>query len=179
VARFLLVEEPVAEPNILMRERGGAPRAPGTASEWVLWRVFGWLGLAFLLVGAADLVLAWVPEAFGRPDWEFGTVVTTLQNIPVPAMGLALVMVWAVVEERLVVVRVAAVAFGLSALVILALAVLFATNVPIAMSSVTDPMAKLGLKKATARVAVQVVVYGAVFVVLAVAGWRGARARQT
>jgi hypothetical protein len=67
-----------------------------------------------------------------------------------------------------------AVVFAVAALVILLAAVLYATLVPMAIQSMTDPVILLGLKKAIAKTTVQAVVYPVVFVWIAVKAWRHA-----
>ena len=56
----------------------------------------GWL---FSVVAAADLVLAWYPTLLGNAEWEFGTATTTLEHLPLLAVGLALVFGSAVARE--------------------------------------------------------------------------------
>lgn len=52
-------------------------------------------GIAITLVGS-DLALLWIPARLGTPDWEFGTVSTTLDGMPLGTVGFALIAVGAV-----------------------------------------------------------------------------------
>jgi hypothetical protein len=65
-----------------------------------------------------------------------------------------------------------AVVFVAVAVVILLAAILYATNVPIALQSMTDPLIALGLKKAIAKTTLQAFLYPVAFSWIAVKAWR-------
>src|SRR6185437_6901598 len=56
------------------------------------WRVVGWVGIAFVVMGFTDVALAWYPTAFGNPEWEFGAISATLNGFALPTLGLYLVL---------------------------------------------------------------------------------------
>ena len=41
------------------------------------------------VAGLGDFVIAWIPLRLGSPEWEFGTVASTLAGLPLATMGLA------------------------------------------------------------------------------------------
>lgn len=159
----------MTSPQVVVRSRSRGrqgPPAPGVG-----WQLLGGVGVVFVVVGGADLLLAVLPTGFGNPEWEFGTVTSVLDGMPVPTLGLVAVLAAARARgSRLA--RVVAVLLGLLALAVVAAAVLYATTVPIALRSVTEPVVRTGLLKAVAKTAVQCVVYPVGLTWLAVAGWR-------
>ena len=151
--------------------------APGkrsiTAGESHAWVILRAAGLLFLVVGLADVAIAWHPFGFGQPEWEFATVTTSLNGLPAPTIGLALIAASAVVFRQVALAKTLAVVFSLLALLVVAGSVLYATNIPIALQSVpAESIARIGLKKAMLKTAIQVVVYTCFFVWLAVLCWR-------
>ncbi len=162
--------------KVLVREekRGSAPLTP--APE-VAWRLVMAVGLAFTAVGGLDLLLTWYPWHMGNPEWEFGTVSASLDGLPVPTLGLGLVLAAAVALGSRWGVRTLAIVFALLALVIVLAALLYATNVPIALKTVSEPVSRSGLKKAMAKAAGQAVVYPLILGWIAVKAWRHAGSR--
>ena len=147
---------------------------PLTPSSEFGWRLVGVIGLAFGLIAGADLLLTWYPFNLGSPEWEFGTVTASLDGLPLLVMGLTLSLASGVARGRRWLVRVVAVLLLILAALIVVAAVLYVTNVPIALKSVQDPVIRTGLKKAIAKTSVQAVVYPAALLWLAVKGWRHA-----
>lgn len=139
------------------------------------WSVWAWTGLAFLVVGGADLVLTWFPMQFGNREWEFGSVTAALNGLPVPMLGLA-AMIWAAGEGR----RKWMALLSLAAAIVLLLGilggvVLWATGIPLALQSVPAQVS-MGLKKALVKTSVQGVVYPLLLIFLITRAWRAARA---
>jgi hypothetical protein len=149
-------------------------RAPLEQAPDFGWYLLGWIGLVFALVGGFDLALIWYPMGFGNPDWEFGTVSATLDGLPVVTLGMALLLGVGAARGQRWLVRVMAVVFVAAAVAIVLAAILYATNVPLAIQSMTDPVIALGLKKAIAKTTVQAVLYPVGFVWIAVITWRHA-----
>jgi hypothetical protein len=63
-----------------------------SGDAFAAWRLVGLLGCVLLLVGLVDLALAWIPPRFGVVEWEFGTISSTLDSLPVSAMGTTLIV---------------------------------------------------------------------------------------
>ena len=148
----------------------GDASVPGAPAGLPL--IAGALGLAFAVIGLGDLALAWFPAAFGSPEWEFGTATTTLNGMPVPAMGLVLLLGAALAAGRPRLTRGVSVLLLVLAVAILVVGFLWATTLPMAFRPVTNEVVRLGLQKAVAKTALQLLVYPPLFIVLGVAGWR-------
>ncbi len=124
------------------------------------WRVLRTIGFVLLVVGVLDLALAWFPMRFGTPEWEFGTISATLNNMPVPAMGLALLLAYAA-AERNVGVLVAVAVWGVVMTVFLSVAAVFyGLDVPLALRAVQDPVALRGLKTGMIKAVISLIGYG-------------------
>jgi len=152
------------------KNRGGLEPSPATG-----WYLLGGIGLVFSVVALADLVLAWYPLTFGDREWEFGTLTTVFGGLPLFAMGLMLVLGAAVAKGNLRLLQFWSVVLGLVGLVLLVLLLLYIRTVPVALETVTDPVLKVGLKKAILKTVLQGVLYPAGFLWVAIAGWKHAR----
>lgn len=138
--------------------------------------VWAWTGLAFLIVGGADLLLTWFPMQFGNHEWEFGSVTATLNGLPVPVLGLA-AMIWAAGDgRRRWMATFSFVVAVLLFVVIVAGVLLWAMGIPLALQSVPGQLA-VGLKRALVKSSVQGVVYPVLLVYLIVRSWRVTRGR--
>jgi hypothetical protein len=149
----------------------GGSSALSEAAEFG-WTVLSGIGLVFFLVGALDIVLAWYPLGFGSPAWEFGTVTLSLNGLPTPALGLAMGLASGVALGRRWQVRITAVVFVGLAVAVVVGAVVWVTNVPLALESTEDPLGRLGVQRVVIKAAVQILLYPVAFVWLGVAGWR-------
>lgn len=154
---------------------GTVPRSKNGANATLGLRSAGLLALAggaLAVAGFFDLTLAWFPFGFGNPEWEFGTVTATLNALPLPTVGLVLVLVSARERGQLIQSRVIGALFAALALLIILAAVLYALDVPLALRAVQNPLAREGLVKAIIKAAGLVVVYTVVFSCIAVSAWR-------
>ena len=104
------------------------------------WYLLGWLGLVFVIVGGVSLAMMWYPVLIGNPQWEFGTVSSTYDSLPITALGLGLLLGAGVARGIRWWTRTAAALFLLLALLVIGGLVLYATNLPLALRAVTDPM---------------------------------------
>lgn len=147
----------------------GKPNAsvPGPA-----WGALGAVGLVFVVIGLVDLVLAWVPPRFGDADWELGTASAMFNNLPVPAMGLALALTSASARDARKTVRAVAVIALVLALWSVVAAVLFGLTFPLALSSVIDAAPRQALLGGSVKTMVQIVAYTALFLWIAWFAWR-------
>ena len=162
-----------SEPRVLIEPaRKGSARSPLAPAPDFGWLLLGWMGLAFALIGGWDVLLTWVPMHFGNPEWEFGTITSSLDGLPVLTMGLVLVLGAGAARGTRWLVRTMAVLLVALAVAILVAAALYATSVPIALKSVMDPVVKTGLKKAIAKTTTQAVVYPVAFAWIALQAWR-------
>lgn len=137
------------------RVRQNAPQEEGLR---LLWTVIAAGGLAISTIGWSDLVLLWVPLKFGNVQWEFATIGAHLIGMPLGTMGFVLLVAGAVGRGWWQVVLVLAVAAGLVACFLVAVAGLYALTVPVAFGG-TPPEARAVLTKAVAKSAVFLAVY--------------------
>ncbi len=151
----------------MVRSAAGPYSAPLGA-----WTLLGLVGWVFLLVGGMDVGLVWYPAAFGNPAWEFGSVTAALNGLPLPLMGLALILAGASARGNAAAVKVAIGAAALALIAVLGAGVLYGLTAPIAVRSVSEPLASSGLGKAILRSAVQLVAYPVALVLLILQGRR-------
>ena len=164
---------PLTAAQILVREDDAAARRALAGAPEYGWYLFGWMGVVFAAVGLLDLALAWYPFEFGNPQWEFGTVSRTYDTLPITALGLTLLLGSGVARGTRWWVRTVGIVFLLMGLVVAAGLVLYALNIPLALSSVADnELASLGIKRAVVKALGQGVLYAVAFVVLGISALR-------
>lgn len=156
---------------MLVDREGQGTASPLTALEFG-WTVLSGVGLVFFLVGGLDIALAWYPLGFGSPAWEFGTVTLSLNGLPTPVLGLGMGLASGVALGRRWQARITAATMIAIAVIILVLAVLWATNVPLALRSTDEPLGKLGLQRSVVKTGVQVLCYPIALIWIGVAGWK-------
>ena len=139
--------------------------------------LFGLAGGALALAGFFDLALAWYPFGIGNPEWEFGTVSAILNGLPLSTVGLVLVLAGAIENGQLIRARVIAGVFVALVLLVVASAILYAMDIPLALRAVQNPLARAGLVKAIIKALGLIVVYTVVFSSIAVMSWRRTGAR--
>src|SRR2546426_806988 len=101
-------------------------RAPLPPAPDFGWLLLGSLGLVFTVVGGTDVLLTWVPVRFGNPEWEFGTVTSSLDGLPLVTMGLVLMLAAGTARGMRWVVRTVALVMVVLAVAIALAAVLYA-----------------------------------------------------
>ena len=136
--------------------------------------MLGWVGAVFFVVGFTDIVLAFVPPAFGVAGWEFATVQRTYDFMPLTTLGLALLLGSAVaMGHRKLLFAVSGLLLLLGVLLVIA-GVLYVLSVPFALQQVRQPIARTGLKRALVKAAVQGTLYPIVYLALGAKGLRRA-----
>lgn len=163
-------------PQILVREDEAERRKHLTPQPDMGWYLLGAVGVVFFIVGLFDVVLAWYPLNFGNPEYEFGTYSQVMNFMPLPLLGLALILAAGVARGIKWVPRAVAVVMVLMVAGILVGAVLYATNVPRALDAVKEPLIRTGLKKQIFKTLFQAVVYPLLMVYVSVKAWRHATA---
>jgi len=129
------------------------------------------------MIGAGDTALHWYPLALGSPEWEFGTVATTMATLPMPTMGLAAILGSLLARgARRGIVTMAVVLLVLG-LAVLAAYGLFLLDVPLALKAATGPAA-LPLKKAIVRTTVMALGFGIAYVLAAIGSLRHVSKRR-
>ena len=152
--------------------KGRGQLAPAPEIGWSLLGGVGWL---FGVVAAADLALTWYPFGLGNAEWEFGTATTTLEHLPLLAVGLALVFGSAVARGARRSLKTVSTLLVLLALAIIGAALLLVRNIGTASAAVTDPVLHVGLNRSILQSLVQAVLYPVAFGWLGIKGWIHAR----
>lgn len=159
-------------------EKGGAGprhRALGFRTEpgWAVLGLFGWVLVA---VGGIDLTLTLYPPE-RSPEWEFATAVSLISGLPVPTMGLALIIASALKRRARRTARIAgSIALVGSIAILLGLGV-FGMTVPVALRFVQNPLVREGLRKAIVKTSSQGFVYVLGLGLLGIQAWRQSRHR--
>ena len=133
--------------------------------------------MVFVLASAVDIVLAWYPTNFGLAEWKFGTVAATLNGFPLFALGLILLTTSAMARGRVRLTRIMAVTLVVVVVGLIGCAALYLPEVSTALTSVTEPTVKAGLKRAITKTTVQLILYPLVLGWIAVQALR--RLRKT
>lgn len=130
-------------------------RLPFLQPFWVV----GLVGVLFTVIGGMEILLQVFPMSLGNPEWEFGTFSSVMDSMPLLLMGLGFLGVFAVVGgHRVLAVVLATVLFTL-ALLLVAFAFLYATNVPQALRVNPRSAIQTGIKKAVSKASIQIAVF--------------------
>lgn len=162
----------MSEPKIVASAKEMKKAQPVDASQ--VWATLGWIGITFLVVGGADFALTWYPPNFASREWEFGTVTASFNGLPILVLGMGLLLAASVQIERRWWSALTALVSLVMLLWLIAGAVLWATNVPLALSSVPLELAQ-GVKKSIVKTAIQSVVYPVILILLLRRSIRAAR----
>jgi len=138
------------------------------------WRLLGGIGLIFAVVALSDLILVWYPLRLGDGAWEFGTVTTLLDSLPLFTLGLGLGYGAAAARGQRRTLQVLSVLFGLFGLILIGLTILYSRQISTALTAVTDPDIRTGLQKAIGKTLIQGVLYPVVYLWVAYTGWKHA-----
>lgn len=163
------------EPARVLTPEGPKTKAtPGLPDPRFAWRVLGWFGIAALLIGGFDILLAWYPLQSGNPAWEFGIINLTIWSLPFLTTGLVLVLASGVALESRVKIRVATGLLLLLAVVILGLLTLYGLSIPIALQGAPAAVQQ-NIKKSILKTVVLGVTFPTLYIILAVAALRQRR----
>jgi len=157
-------------------QKNRAPLDPAPDTGWYL---LGGIGLVFAVVSLADLLLAFYPFAAGNAEWEFGTITTVMDGLPLLTIGLGLALGAMVARGRLAGVRILSVAFAVIGLILALLTLRYAGHISEAMGAVTEPAIKLGLRKAIIKTLTQGTLYPIGFLWIGTLGWKHAKFRAS
>lgn len=160
-------------PRVMVRkERKGERSRSAIPLPASAWFILGGLGLVFLLVAGADILLGWYPPNFGSAEWRFGTVTSSLNSYPLLVLGLALMMGSGVARGSRNWTRGVAVALLLVTGLTLVEAVLYFPTIGQALSAAANVTLKAGLKTAITKTVIQLIAYPIALVWLAVMSWK-------
>lgn len=163
--------------KLVVPEDAGKPQhRPAMLREpTLLWSVIAGLGVTLTVVGWIDLGLLWYPPNLGNPEWEFGTISSQFDSMPLATIGLALVAVGAMGKGWQRVAQAAAVLSALVAVFLLGIYMIYLLDVPLALKAVAPALGPT-IKKAIAKASVYAVTYVAFYSWLAQYVWRRSRA---
>ena len=164
----------MTDPMIVASRRKQVRSAPVSGEASRSWRVLGWIGLVFLVVGGTDFAMVWIPARFGVAEWEFGAVSQSFNGLPILLLGLGFLTVAADVADRR---WFATVALGGSVVLLLCVtggALLWARHVQLALEA-APAGAQLDIRKAVAKTLVQAVTYSVALSSLVWYLWSNAR----
>ena len=122
-------------------------------------------------MGLGDIALAWYPTAFGNPQWEFGTIATTVAGLPLASIGLASLSASAFARGKrwlLVALSVALLVLGVA---VLSGCILFLMDVPLALRA-EHGLAGLAIRKAIVKTLMLGLGFGALYITGSVVGYR-------
>jgi hypothetical protein len=129
------------------------------------WTLISWIGVTFVLMGAADVAIGLYPTAFGNAEWEFGAISGFLNALAIPTMGAFFVLSSAVVRQKPMVVRAVSISMLVVAAILVILAVLYALTIPVALRAVDrNPIILTGVKKAILKAVLFLIAYMTLYV---------------
>jgi hypothetical protein len=163
-------------PQVLVRETAEERRKFLAPTPDMGWYLLGVAGVVFALVGFFDIALTWYPSNFGSAEFEFASYSQSMNFLPLPILGLMLVLAGGVARGIRWVPKTVVALLVVVVVLILVGAVLWATSVPVGLKAVQDPMVLRGLKKAIAKTAVQATLYPIALLYVSVKAWRHATA---
>jgi hypothetical protein len=140
------------------------------------WAVLGFFGWLLALVGGVDLLLTVYPPE-RNPEWEFATAVALISGLPVPTMGLALIIASALKRRARNTAKFAGTVALLGSLSIAVGLVIFMLTIPVAMRMVQNPLVRGGIIKAIVKTWAQGSLYMIGMFVLGFQAWRQSRQR--
>lgn len=132
------------------------------------WWVIGWFGFGLAVVGLADAAVNWYPLAFSSPEWEFGTISMTFGTLPMISMGLAGLLGSVLARGSRWGVIATSGFLLLLALVVLALFVVFLSDVPLALRATAREGTKFVIRRGIIRTGILGLGFSAGFLIAAV-----------
>ena len=163
-------------PQVLVRETVEERKKYLAAAPDMGWYLLGVAGAVFAIVGWFDIALTWYPSNFGSPEFQFASYSQSMNFLPLPMLGLMLMLAGGVARGIRWIPRFVALALVVAVALIVVGAVFWALSAVQGLESVQDPMVLRGLKKAIAKTALQATVYPIAMLYVSVKAWRHAAA---
>jgi len=147
------------------------------------------MGAVLAIAGIVDVAPLYWPLRFGDAEWEFGAIAQTLNAMPLPSLGLALVAVgvWAR-GGRPIWCRALAITFLGAAAVVTLLGIIFLLDVPVALRALAratavarqrgvtpNPGVASGLHRGIAKAVAFAAIYVLGYATIGLTMWRGVR----
>lgn len=138
------------------------------------WTAVTATGGALALIGAADLLLLWIPMSWGNPEWELGTVSVHFDSMPLATIGLGLYAAGVLRRGWVRMARVLATACALAAIAMMTIWLIYLLDVP-PMLRAAPPAAQLPFAKAAIKTACFALTYAGLYLWFARSLWRVGR----
>lgn len=153
---------------ILAERRAETPRSLPKTPERA-WKALGWFGAVLTVIGLAQAAVYLYPWGWGSREWEFAASAQILGALPLPTMGLAGMLAAAVARGNRGGLLGLSLAFGVLAVVVLVLLVMFWLVVPIALGN-TAAAGQPVIRQTIARATISGVGFGLLYFGAAVFG---------
>ena len=157
-------------PHIVIQADRKALNPITSAAPQTAWRALGRVGLLLAVMASVDILLRWYPTSFRSPEWEFGTVAMTFASLPVVTVGLVAGLASAMARGERGGVAVLAGIFCLVSVILVACLLLFASDVPVALSALKNNNVPIEGARELKRTIARSVVMGVGFAVIYVYG---------
>jgi hypothetical protein len=139
------------------------------------WKYLFLIGVGLFVVESIDLSLLFVPARFASLDWEYGTISSLFDSLPLMTIGLGLMSAASVANGWIGTRRLVVAIALLMTLVITVLGIIYALDVPAVLKAV-EPAAKTTVKKAGLRTGLMALTYFVLYLALGVWTWRRMKA---
>lgn len=130
---------------ILLNDRPSQPKvSPGKQLATALW-LGRWLAIGLVIASLLDLGALWYPIQLGKMEWEYTTIATTFDSLPLITVGLGFLAAMALGQGRRNTVVALGALFVLMTVLIGSMLVIFSLDVTVAIQAA--PVAAKGLVK--------------------------------
>lgn len=148
-------------------QRTAAERPPSNATgdPGRAWNVALWFGALLVLIGWTDLLLIWYPPQWGSPEWEFGTISTAVNAVPLGTIGLVAVIAAGTALGRRRLLLAAGLFAWAGAVFLAVLGTIYLLVVPIALRG-TPAVAATAVKVAIVKTSFFLLLYVATYALL-------------
>lgn len=167
---------PTTPPHVLIQADTRAISPIAVTAPRTAWRILGQFGVLLAVMGWIDIALHWYPASFKSPEWELGTVATTLAALPLPTMGLMAALGSALARAAKTNLVVLSIVQSLIVLLLVGMLIVFMLDVPLALRAVTAPgvplQAAIEMKRTIVRALVMGIGFGAIYLYGAVVSTR-------
>jgi hypothetical protein len=160
----------MSAPHIVIQADRKALHPVGSSAPMTAWKALGRVGLMLAAMASVDILLRWFPTAFRSPEWEFGTVAMTFASLPVVTVGLVAGLGSAMARGERGSVTVLATIFCVMSVFLVAALLLFASDVPVALSALKNNNLPIEAGREVKRTIARSVVMGVGFAVIYVYG---------
>lgn len=139
------------------------------------WSYLFLLGAGMAVVGTISAVLLFYPSNFASLEWEFGTVASLFDALPLPTLGVGMMTAAAVANDWTTTRRLMVGITLLLTLAVVVLGLVFVLDVPVLMKATNDQNGKEVLKAIAVKTGLMALTYFVLYLALGVWTWRRLR----